>query len=174
MTALEVSLALRLDVTEILEAADAPAAGSELNRLVFDQYSTDVTLDADSTPEVGGAAVDLSVDLASSSETLDLTAAPTARDINLTTDKTGQKLVAIVLVAAAENNAIGVTIGPGDTNGYNLWGNSSAIVLYPGERLVRSFTAAATAHQAVASGDRTIKFAGTAGDIVQCLAVFDG
>lgn len=174
MTSLEVSLAMRLDVTEILDAADAPAAGAELNRLVFDQYSTDVTLTGDTDAAVDGAAVDLSKTLSGSSATLDLTAAPTARDITLSVDKTGKKLVAIVIVADAENNAAGVTIGPGDSDGYNLWGNSSSIVLLPGERLVRAFTAAASTHQAVASGDKTIKYAGTTGDVIQCLAVFDG
>lgn len=174
MTTLEVSVACRLDVTEVLAAADAPAAGEQEKRLVFSGYSSDFSLDADTTTVADGQAVDCSTTLAGSSEVFDLTAAPAARDINTTIDKTGQKLVAILLVAGASNNASGLTIGPDTSNGYNLWGNTSSIKLLPGEKLLKSFDGVASALPAVSGSAKGIKVAGTTGDVLQALLVFTG
>lgn len=164
-----------LDVTETVAAAYAPASPLDgvANIRRFGAYNQlNQILDAATTPKAD-AVVDLSFELAAAALTVDLTAAPDAKNISDTVDLTGKKLVAILIVAAADNNAAGVTIVPGAVNGYDILGAAAdRLTIYPGQTVCSFQLGAASSWDAVAAGDRTIDFTGNVGDELDILAVF--
>jgi hypothetical protein len=164
-----------LDVTETVAAGYAPASPVDgvSNARRFGAYSQlNKILDGSTTP-IADTVVDLSFTLAGASTTKDLTAAPDAKDIADTVDLTGKKLVAILIVAASDNNAAGVTVVPGAVNGYDILGAAAdRLTIYPGQTVCLFQLGATSSWDAVGAADKTIDFTGTLGDELDILAVF--
>jgi ABC-type Fe3+ transport system substrate-binding protein len=163
-----------LDVLETIASASAPASPSDGvgNSRRFNLYNqNNKTLDGDTTPAID-TAVDLSFTFSGASETVDLTAAPDAKDINDLIDLTGKKLVGLIVYADPDNSG-NTTMESGATNGYDFLGDAAyGLTLSPG--MVHTFfqLGAVAGTDAVAAGDKTLDFAGTDGDVIQCLALF--
>jgi len=174
------SIACRLDVKERADPTLSPASDETGQTRTYDQYSIDLALSGNtgSFPEIGGDVIDLSFTLGGTTKDFDLTAAPWAGDTGKTVDKTGKKLVAILIVMANANNAAGVTFGPQGANGYALFGAANVPRFYPGTTnlLVIADPAQAAAvtvnTPAVAAGAKDLRFTGTAADSWKCLAIF--
>lgn len=164
-----------LDVTETLAAASSPASSVDgvSNTRRYNAYNQlNKTLQSSTTP-VADTVVDMSFTLAGASTTIDLTAVPSAADVDVDVDLTGKKLVALLISADADNAAGGVTMESGAANGYDFLGDAAyGLTLYPGMTVNLFQLGAAAGLPAVAAGDKTIDFAGTAGDVIECLAVF--
>lgn len=174
------TLMARLDVREVVDSTTSPASADGGNERTFNQYSLDGRLYASSYPPIAGAVVDLSFTLVSTTKDFDLTAAPVARDKNVTVDKTGFKLVGMILRFAKGNNASGVTFGPQGGNGYALFGASKTPIFYPGDEvLICSYNpdqdAALTINRpAVGASAKDLRFSGAASDAWKCLMIFNG
>jgi hypothetical protein len=164
-----------IDVTETTTSTDSPASPVDgvSNVRRFNAYNqVNQVLDVNTTPKAD-TVVDLSHTFSGTSKTWDLTAAPTAKNITDTVDLTGKKLVGLIAYADPDNNASGVLIKSGATNGYDLFGNAAyGVVLYPGMSLDLFQLGAAAGEPAVGASDKTIDLTGTAADVVQILAVF--
>jgi len=164
-----------LDVTETTDSADSPASPVDgvSNVRRFNAYNQlNKVLDANTTPKAD-TVVDLSHTFVTTSKTWDLTAAPTAKNINGTVNLTGKKLVALLAYAFPANNASGVLIKSGAANGYDLFGNAAyGVTLYPGMAIDLFQLGAAAGEPAVGATDKTIDLTGTAADVVRILAVF--
>jgi hypothetical protein len=164
-----------MDVTETIAAASSPASsadGSSNARRYSEYNQTNKILDGSTTPKAD-TVVDLSRTLAAASETADLTAAPLASDINETVDLTGKKLVGLLIYADAGNNAAGVTIESGASNGYDFLGDAAyGLTVYPGMTIEMFQLGVAASLDAVGASDKTLDFGGTAGDELQILALF--
>lgn len=147
--------------------------------LTYDQLKLNVALHASSKPAIGGRVVDLSKTLSGTTADFDLTAAPVAADPSVTVDKTGAKLVLLIVQTNIANNSAGLTFGPQGGNGYALWGASKTKIWYPGatDILVYADPLQATAltlyTPAVAAGAKDLRWTGTSGDIVKALAIFN-
>lgn len=158
-----VSAALKIHctVTEILDR-DITAAGQAaavrtithdgMNRTITPTPTTVVSIFRKTMS--GGAA------------TIDFTALPTTN--GATVDATGLKLQ-VAMFTVPSTNANGVNIGPGASNGYDIWGASNDITLAPNNTNCTYF---ADASPDVASGDKTIDIAGTGSQVLDCLLVF--
>jgi len=165
-----------LDVTETVAAAYSPASPVDgvSNVRRFNAYNQlNKILDSGTTPKAD-TVVDLSFALSGgTTKTWDLTAAPDAKNIAATVNLTGKKLVAMLIVADADNDAAGMTMVAGASNGYDIFGASAdRLTLYPGQTVCLFQSGAASSWDAVAAGDKTIDFVGTDGDAVDILAVF--
>jgi hypothetical protein len=99
------------------------------------------------------------------STTIDLTAAPLARDNALTADlsEDGANLHAI-LVYADDDNLEPMTFGPGASNGYPV----PSVTLRPGNR----FALVGTNYQSVSATKKTIDIGGSVGDTLHIIAYF--
>lgn len=174
MTAFSISAKLSglLTITEVLASADSPARKSGQLQQVFANYNQKVTYNATSTPNVDKPAVDLSVTIASSPETIDLTAVPSARDVNDNVDLSGSKLVAVLLYARAAN-AADLTVGFGASNPYPIFGASKELILAPGELIEIGFQSGSeTSKPAVSGTVKNIDVAGTVADVLYGIAIF--
>ena len=165
-----------LDVTETVAAAYSPASPADgvSNVRRFNAYNQlNKILDGSTTP-IADTVVDLSFALSGgTTKTWDLTAAPDAKNTAATVDLSGKKLVAMLITAPTDNNAAGITIVPGASNGYDILGGSSdRLTIYPGQTVCLFQLGAAANWDAVAAGDKTIDFTGTDGDEIDILAVF--
>lgn len=173
MPSVSAKLGAIFTVTESFSSSDAPASANGGSTRQYSAYNKlEQLLNASTTPLVD-TVVDLSRTLAAASETQDLTAAPEAQNVNDTVDLTGKKLIALIIVASASNNAAGLTIDPGATNGYNFLGDAAyGLKLWPGS--VHEFwqLGAAAGVDAVGSSAKNLDFAGTVGDVVSILALF--
>lgn len=175
------AISSRLDIKETADSTTSPGSSGGGSSRTFDGYSLDVNLNslATSYPQLGGQVVDLSCTIeAAGTKDFDLTAAPWAGDITKTVNLTGKKLVAILLRANKGNNANGVTFGPQGGNGYALFGASKTKILWPGLQQLdviadpdqdATFTVQTPP---VAAGAKDLRFTGTSGDVIKCLAVF--
>lgn len=162
-----------LTITETADTTTSPSSGSNGSFRVYDAHNTTSTLTTSGTPAVSGDIVDISRTLSGTSTSIDLTAAPMARDVAETADMTGKKLVSIILKADSGNNAAGIVIKPHGTNGYNLFGTSGQITLYPNGRLVMSLVNGGTPQTpAVAGAAKVIELTHTNGDIIGGILVF--
>lgn len=85
-----------------------------------------------------------------------------------TVDGTGLKVQALLIVAVSTNNAAGVVLTPGASNGIDLRGSSWRETLLPGQWALYYLADKAPD---IASGDRTIDLAGTGTDAVDVLVV---
>ena len=121
--------------------------------------------------EFDRGAVDLSHTLSGTTGSLDLTAAPLARETAVTFNLTDDYLGA-VLLSAPDTNVGVITVKQGASNGFPLLGGASLIVLAPGDT-VALVGSAYTLRQKVDSTHKTIDFAGTSLDKVNILAFFD-
>lgn len=132
------------------------------------QYSTYNITDEQAT--LTKDVTDLSHTLAGATGSLDLTAAPLARQPAVTLDLTGAKLFALQISAPIENVGA-ITVKQGASNGFPILGAASLVVLNPGDRIIL-VAKALTAKQAVDATHKTIDYAGTSGDSVKIVAYF--
>lgn len=174
---LQAQIRMILDVLETSDAADSPASIEGGNGRTYSGYSKELNLSGNtgSFPEVGGRVADLSKAIGGGGTVdVDLTAAPWAGNINTSVDFTGKKLVAILL-AAPHDNAAAIVVAPQGANGYDLFGASGQITVYPGQQYLMASGADATftvGTEAVGSGAKDIRYTGTAADTLQVLAIF--
>ena len=126
-----------LTITQTPDATAAPLAATNRGGITFSGGDTEYTLNGSTTPALATKAVDLSQTFGSTSPvSKDLTAAPLAEDSGDTIDLTGKKLVGYLLSAPTANNTGGITVAPHASNGYNLWGTSGGVKIYPGETIL--------------------------------------
>lgn len=175
---LSVTAMAHLDVRESTDSTTSPLSATGGNQKVYDQCSLDAALNSSSIPPVGGQAIDLSFTLTGTTKDYDLTAAPWAGDVTKLVDKTGAKLVGIILRFAVGNNAAGVTFGPQGANGYALFGAAKTPIFYPGDQVLLfsndpAGSALTLARPAVAAGAKDLRFAGTIGDVWKALLIFN-
>lgn len=163
-----------LDVVETISAANSPLAASGGSTRRYNGASVSgTTLGAATTPAVSGSPADLSHTLSGgTTKDFDLTAVPTANDVNVTADQSTKKLVGILVRTAAGNAAAGVVLAPGPTNGYDLFGSGGQVTIYPGQSVLYTFVDAAAATPAVGASAKAIRFTGTDGDDWDAIAVF--
>lgn len=169
------TLTCSMDVTETIAAASSPAspADGNSNARRYSEYNqTNKVLSGSTTPKAD-TVVDLSRTLAAVGETQDLTAAPLASNVATTVDLTGKKLVGLQIHAKSTNNAAGVTLEPGASNGYAFLGAAAyGLTLFPGMTVELFQLGAAAGLAAVAAGAKNLDFAGTVADELEILALF--
>jgi hypothetical protein len=119
---------LKLTVQEALTIVDASGDDAKITHNLFNASGF---LDADTTPPATKA-TSFELTLTSGAATIDLTALPSV--YNATVDGTGLR-VQLVKLKAPATNGNAVTIVPGASNGYNLFGATSKITLQPGEQV---------------------------------------
>jgi hypothetical protein len=119
---------LSLTVREIL-AANVPAATRPI--VTHNKFNAAATLKSTTTPPVSKCAV-FQKALAAGVGTIDLTALVGTN--NLAIDGTGLKVQAIKVQNPATNTHV-LLLKPGTSNGYNLFGAASQIILNPGESI---------------------------------------
>lgn len=170
-----------LTIREQADTTTSPNSSAGGNQRTYDGGDLDVTLHATSFPPIGGEAVDLSWELSGgTTKDFDLTAAPCARDLSETVDKSTFKLVGIELQFDKANHASGVTFGPQGGNGYALFGASVVPRFYPGAQVLLFYAdptqaAALTLNTpAVAAGAKDLRFTGTDGDSWKAKLIFNG
>jgi len=157
---------------ETLDADDAPFSLVANNRdITVNSLKTNGSLNATSTPKVEKAPAVKLVTLAGSIVTIDLTAAEISG--GRTEDMSAKKLVAFEISAPSTNTG-DVTIEPGATNGYDLFGASGLLVFSPGQVLKSIISGAASSRDAVGASDKTIDISGTSGDLLYVVLYFGG
>jgi hypothetical protein len=163
-------ISLRANGREVFTAAEAPAAASEAARtLKCGQNNFSVTHGPATTPAITGPPISRKITLAGSIETIDLTAAevlalPSAAA--RTFDFTGKKVVAVVLRAGDANAAV-ITVAPGATNPYPLFGAGNTIEVPKGMALALGCKGSVAAQlPPVAAAVKDIDIDGTSGDIL--------
>ncbi len=177
---LNATCAASLTVRESADTTTSPNSSSGGNQRTYDGANLEVNLHSTSFPPLAGEAVDLSGTLGGTTLDFDLTAAPCARDVGETVDKSTKKLVGIIIQANKANNAAGLTFGPQGANGYALFGANKTVILYPGAQLVLFYAdptqaAALTLNTpTVAAGAKDLRFTGTAADTWKALLIFNG
>lgn len=169
MSTTSAAITVKLLAKEVLEAAEALAANNQQQRtLTTGLQSWVAELDADSTPKLDQPVVAHQITLTTSVvTTIDLTAVqalvlPTG--VARLVDLTGAKLKAFFLRAGNDNDAAGVTIEPGSSNPYPIFGTGNTIVLGPGRIEAGGFDGIESDLAAVAGGAKEIDISGTTGD----------
>ena len=147
-----------LTVTELLGVGNADTPNGE--PFVHNGLNlTDGPLTSTSTnwpnAQVSGGTVTLS----GGTGTIDLTSLPGANN-GPAVNGTGQKVRKILLTAPSGNAAV-VTITPGASNGYTLFGSSSSLGIDPGETTMSS---KANAAPSIDATHKILTLTGTTGD----------
>lgn len=174
MTAFSISATIEasLSIKEVLASDDSPAAVAAELQKQFNAYNKKYRVTGSSSPKIDKPAVDLSKTLSGSSATIDLTAAPTARDINVNVDLSSSRWVCGLIYAATTNNASGLTFGFGASNPYPLFGASKEIIMLPGELVLIGFQGGPSAKPLVSGTVKTLDLAGTTADVLTIIALF--
>lgn len=165
MSTTRASIQQAVTATEILDQSETPAAASDQGRtLQYGAFNVSSSLTDQTTPAIEAPPAAARIELDNSgATTLDLTAMPLARDASKTHDYTGKRVVAAILKAGAAN-AGAITIAPGASDPYPLFGAGNEVDLAPGMALQISFVGVGSGAPAVASGAKTIDISGTEGD----------
>jgi len=151
-------MAVDVTITQSLTVVETPATqvgatAATKRRITHDQYNTSTTLGAATTPPATEA-YSATLALVAGTLTIDLTALTAFNGRTL--DATGLKLQAIKLNVLGANE---LTVAPGASNGYPLFGGTNEVDLPAGSEILLFFN---DGLPDVASGDRTITFS-TAG-----------
>ena len=161
-------MSIQADITSqifVIETLDLPGSGRPVVR--HDAFKLTQSY-SDTTTPVGSKVVSGIIALTAGAATLNLAALAGTQG---TIDGTGLKVRSFWIKNLREDgtaNANSVTIGPGASNGYNVFGSASGLVtLGPGD--VAHWTPQAA--QTIASGDRNIDFAGTGTDSFQFVLI---
>jgi Cu/Ag efflux protein CusF len=168
----KLSVSLQITGQEVFSAVEAPAAANEEQRtLRTGSNSTSLNKSTTTVPKVDKPPISQKITLGAGTTTLDLAAiAALAMPSGAmrTVDMTGAKLKTLVLRTEPANNVAGVTIAPGGSNPYPMFGAGNAIVLYPDSQLVLTFrnTEPAAGIPAVAGGAKEIDLSGTTADVI--------
>lgn len=161
-------MATTVDLRSTLVLKGSETLDSVLAKHQTIQYSMYNTTDEQKTLDKD--VTDLSKTLSGATGTLDLTAAPLARQPAVTTNLTGAKLFAIQ-ISAPVTNVGAITVKQGATNGFPILGSASLAVLNPGDRIIL-LSSSITPKQAVDATHKTIDYSGTSGDTVKIVAYF--
>lgn len=169
MTTLRLTNTLTIQGKENQDTSITPGQSNPLS-FVFDALNV-----AAEGVDLDIACVDLGHTLSGTSGTVDLTAAPLARDTTQSLDlstETG-KLHTLILEAPSTNTG-NITFETGATNGYPILGAASSITLKPGERaaLIGPSSGVAAGQQVVDATHKILDISGTDGDEIKCLAYF--
>lgn len=147
-----VNIGLTLDANETVASTLAGFAATGGTNLAHFGFSTRVNLTPSSTPDVEAVSYQ-TLALTAGAKTIDLTALPVTGG---TYDATGKKVRAFMVKNKAGNAVL--TVSEGATNGYALLGTGFTFKLLAGQQLLVYLADSAPT---VASGDKTIDFAGT-------------
>jgi hypothetical protein len=169
MSSTYLDLKLRADAREIFTAGEAPSARNESERtLRGGQAPAGQTLGPDSTPAIEGPPISRQITLAGSTVTIDLTAAAVLAlpgSASRTHDFSAKKVVCVVLRADGDN-ADPITVAPGVSNPYAIFGASKDIDIAPGMTVAAFFADVPSSLPAVAGGAKEIDISGTTADIL--------
>lgn len=172
MSASTASLRMSATIQEILTALEAPSAANEAGRtLTHGSYNRSGTLNASSTPALEAPLSFQEITVTGGTTTLDFTALALARDVNETHDYTGKKVIG-GWITADPDNAGAVTIAPGSSNPYPLFGATNEKDIGPGRMDMFSFQDVGSDLAAVSGSAKTIDITGTADDIVTIGLIF--
>jgi hypothetical protein len=157
---------------EVLTAVEAPATKTDAERTIRQSgFGTDVALKGSSLPAVTQPASVQTLTMTGSAVTIDLTnlaglaIPPTAtRALNLTAAK-----IIGFHIKPRSANAGPVTVAPGGSNPYPLFGTGNHIVLQPGQEIGCVFNGIASTLPAVGPTVKNIDITGTAADLVDIL-----
>jgi hypothetical protein len=167
MTTHSAEFFLQMKGKEIFSLAEAPTAPDEEARtLRTGGISFKKELNDSSVPPFDAPIVKQTITLGGSPTTLDLTAVAALVIPALATrtvDLTGKKLLAVALLAASTNTGE-VTIAPGASNPYPLFGTGNERDLAPGEIHMQTLTALANPKPAVSGTAKTITISGSSGN----------
>ena len=163
MTTTQLKSTIELKAVETLVSSGAAGSVTTL----IDPSANFIQVLADLDRDV----VDLSHTLSGTTGSVDLTAAPLARQSSATFDLTDDYLWAAQLSAPATNAGV-ITVKQGASNGFPLLGAASLVILAPGDTIALVGTLL-TARQKVDSTHKIIDIAGTSLDKVNILAFFD-
>lgn len=173
-TTLEVKLQLK--TIEVLSATEAPAAPTEVQRkLTTGAKALDKTFSATTLPKVDQPPIARELTLAAAT-TINLAAAlalampgGATRTLNMT----GFRLKWFLFKAAAANNAAGITIAPGASNPYPIFGAAKSIILGPGRYECGGFDGIESDLPVVAGAVKEIDITpGAAGDVLYLELLF--
>ena len=163
MTIVSAKLKLSVEVQEyidpIIETVVGPTVPHTLDGSPVNSSGTLVDLTPSTTPPVTKVWSDRRT-LGGTTETLDLTSL--TGFAGLAVDLTGLKIVGIYIKAADANNAAGLQVEPGSSNGLNVFGTSGLVIVPPGG-CEGSYKKAGG--PTVGSGAKTVKVTGTAADV---------
>jgi hypothetical protein len=151
---------------------DSSAAG--LSRM-FDALNKQVVLQTGGAINLVANVVSISRTLAAADEDVDLTAAPLARAVSLTTDMTNKKLVAFAFYAPSTNVAAIIIKPHPTTNAYPLFiGSTEQRTIAPGQTQPSFPTSDSDAIPTltVISTRKVIRISGTVGDVLSGLLLF--
>lgn len=165
----------QFNVTEVPDSSTSPDSSAAGLSRMFDQLNKQVILQTGGSISLVANVVSLSRTLAAVDEDVDLTAAPLARALGLSTDMTGKKLVAIALFAPKANVG-NITIKPHPTtNAYPLFiGSTEQRTLAPGRTIPDFPTSESDAVPTIAvdGTHKVIRISGTIGDVLSGLLLF--
>jgi len=161
------SLLLQITGKETLGTDDHPGGSSTNDRtLAHNAFNASATFSATSTP-TGQRIVEIEITLGAGTTTIDLTSAP--KSAGRTEDLTGFKAVAGLLTAPRTNSG-DVTVAPGASNPYPLFGTGNSVAVPAGRTMAFGDTEQANL-AAVSSSAKTIDVSGTSGDILRLMLV---
>lgn len=166
--------AVRMQATirEILTALEAPQATNEAGRtLEHGAYNLSRTLSASSTPALESPPSAQDITITAGTTTLDLTALKLARDNGTTYDYTGKKVIGAIFKTDPDN-AGAVTIAPGSSNPYPLFGATNEKDIGPGRMDMFFFDEVGSNLAAVSGSAKTIDITGTEDDVVTVVLLF--
>lgn len=172
MSITTVDVSVRMNSTEVFTEVEAPGASNASERTIRQtSYGVSKTLNATSVPPITSTPSVKTLTMTGSAVTLDLSAAvalampPTAtRAVDFST----KKIVAFQIKPRGDNVAA-VTVAPGGSNPYLLFGSGNEVDLLPGQELACFFNGVASTLPTVGGSAKNIDFTGTSGDKVDVL-----
>ena len=169
MSSISVDLGMRMNAKEVFTAGELPIAASEAERtLKLNVLAHSTTLNGSSTPKVDKPPVYKKISAAGTT-TIDLTAAPAIVAPGSSTrsvDMSGAKVKGY-LIRCGEANAGLVTIAPGASNPYPLFGTGNEIDLGAGAVIAQTFDGVESNLPAVAALVKEIDVTTTGTDEVE-------
>lgn len=158
----------KLQGREVFDATEVPFGTTEQARtLTVNGVSISKNLSATTTPKINKPPVSLAITIAGDI-TIDLTAVAGLAmppGATRTLDMTTAKLVAFIMKAKSDNSAV-INVAPGAANPYPIFGAGNDIDIPKGFCLTGGFVDVASELPAVSGTVKTIKFAGTDGNIL--------
>lgn len=157
---------------ETLTAAEMPSAANESARqFTYAGLNRTGRLSSTTTPAVEVPPGYQKITIGAGTTTIDLTAMPSARDPDVAEDYTAKKLIG-VRIRAASGNSGNVTVAPGSSNPYPLFGATNEVDVVPGEQIDKLIASVASSHPAVSGTVKTIDVTGTLNDVVDIMLLF--
>lgn len=177
MSSTSASVSVQLSAQEEFTLAEQPYATQANDRtLRTGGLNLSTTLNGTSVPKVDKPPIYQKVTIpGGGSLTVDLTAAPGLSSpvaASRAVDLTGGKLKHYQLRAAGTNNASGVTVAPGGSDPYPLFGTAKSIIMGPGRLEAGGFNGVESDLPAVSATVKNITFTGASGDVVEILMLF--